>query len=59
MRMCLASFPRSAVAAAQAAEAASCELRQRLDDAAAEGRVMQESVKVMRQECTERWVGAA
>ncbi|KAG2449899.1 hypothetical protein HYH02_000005 [Chlamydomonas schloesseri] len=39
-----------------AAESAAAELRQRLEDLSAENRVLQESVKAMRQECTERWV---
>ncbi|KAG2428998.1 hypothetical protein HXX76_011242 [Chlamydomonas incerta] len=39
-----------------AAESVAAELRQRLEDLSAENRVLQESVKAMRQECTERWV---
>ncbi|PNH11227.1 hypothetical protein TSOC_001940 [Tetrabaena socialis] len=38
------------------AEAAAGELRQRLEELSAENRVLQESVRSMRQECTERWV---
>ncbi|GFR52416.1 hypothetical protein Agub_g14988 [Astrephomene gubernaculifera] len=39
-----------------ASEAIAAELRQRLDNLAAENRVLQDSVRSMRQECTERWV---
>ncbi|KXZ51070.1 hypothetical protein GPECTOR_14g55 [Gonium pectorale] len=38
------------------ADAAVAELRHRVEELAAENRVLQESVKSMRQECTERWV---
>ncbi|EFJ48943.1 hypothetical protein VOLCADRAFT_117392 [Volvox carteri f. nagariensis] len=38
-----------------AAESAAAELRRELDNLAAENRVLQESMRSMRQECTERW----
>lgn len=41
------------------AEASASELRSRLEALGAENRVLQESVRSMRQECTERWVRAA
>mgnify|MGYP001807279848 CR=1 FL=1 len=41
-----------------AAESVAADLRQRLEDLSAENRVLQDSVKAMRQECTERWVGS-
>lgn len=47
-----------AEAAQAAAESASESLRKRLEEAGAERRVLQDSVKSMRQECTERWVRA-
>ena len=47
-----------AEAAQAAAESTSESLRKRLEEAGAERRVLQDSVKAMRQECTERWVRA-
>ena len=45
-----------AEAAQAAAESTSESLRKRLEEAGAERRVLQDSVKAMRQKCTERWV---